>query len=303
MNKTLALALILALGQSISTAHAGDNAFARAAQRIDALNQQHTRPSDLVFAEQMQHEYSTSFSGIDTQEHLRNESDEDLKLHWQAVATAAFYSDSPDLAHASARVFAEMRQRGLTEERATTSIFNSLVRARLFDEASAFRDEHADANLPPLPAFIDKAVQHPSVWVVHPNGNVAEKNEIDLGPLQIIVAAGCHFSADAAKDIADDPVLGPVFAKHAHWLSLPLGSEQLDDLAKWNATHPQAPMLAIHSRSEWSVIPQWNMPTFAIIQDGKLIDSTAGWRSGDAEFRENLMTLLKRAGLVEADAR
>ena len=296
-------ALILSVLLLSVPAHAVDGDIAQRAQRVEALSQQSPRPDDLTFAAAMQREYASAFSGIDDAERLRTEDDADLKRHWRAVESAAFYSADGDLADAAQRVFSELERRGLADAKATNRMLNFLLKARRFDAAKAFAASHTNAGLPTIPTFIDTlASSSPSVWRFDADGSKAERIGVDLHPLQIIVVAGCHFSADAAKDIAHDPLLGPVFAKHASWLSMQPGSEKLDALAEWNRTYPETPMLPIHDRTEWVLIPQWAMPTFAVIKDGRLIDSTKGWKSGKPEYREQLVELLKRTGLLEAGA-
>ncbi len=138
----------------------------------------------------------------------------------------------------------------------------------------------------------------PGVWEFSADGRDLTRRGFDLASLQVIVVAGCRFSADAAKDIGNDPVLGPAFAAHAHWLSLPPGRESLDKLRQWNREHPHAPMLAIHDRAEWALIRQWAMPTFLIVKDGSIIDRASGRKSGDSAFRDALVALLRRNGLL-----
>lgn len=297
--KCLALfALLLAL-----PATASESDIAQRAQRLQAVGQQWPRPDDLAHAARMQREYASAFGAIDDARSLHKETDEEIKLHWGALETAAFYSDDGGITDAIVRVYAELERRQLAEAKAARSVFNSLLKARRFDAAREFATHHPDAGLPSMPKFTDTRTDLPSAWRFDPRGDRAERIGIDLQSLQILVAAGCHFSADAANDIAADPVLGPIFARHAHWLALPPGSEDLDALAEWNRAHPQTPMLAIHDRGEWTVIPKWDMPTFAIIRDGRLIDSTKGWRGDDPEFRARLVALLARAGLLEAGTR
>lgn len=297
--RTISLLILFALLALPVFAAAGSD-IAQRARRIEMLNQQRTRPADLILAADMAREYQSGFGHMDDAEDLAGESDEDLKLHWQAVNTTVFYSTDGDVTDAALRVFAELERRGLADDKAAMHIFNALLGARRFDATREFAALHASAGLPALPDFTDTGTILPSVWRFNAEGDKAERIGIDLEPLQIIVAAGCHFSADAARDIAEDPVLGPAFARHARWLSLPPGSEALDALAEWNRTHPQTPMLAIHDRSEWALVPEWEMPTFAIVKDGRIIDSTKGWRSGDPEFRGKLVALLERAGLLDA---
>lgn len=293
---------LLLLHPARANAAVNDTVASRAS-KVEAAAQQWPRADDLQFAAQIQRAYADNFAAIDGKAQLRWLDDAALKQHWLAVDTAAFYSADDTITDAVLRVFAELEQRKLADDKATSRIFNALLKARRFDAARAFSHQHPQARLPEIPALIDSGTHLPSVWQFSTDGSVLKRIGIDLQPLQIIVAAGCHFSADAAKDIAADPLLGPVFSRHARWLSLPPGGETLDALKEWNRTHPQTPMLAIHDRSEWAVIPRWSMPTFAIIQDGKLIDSSKGWRSGAPEFRSNLIALLVRAGLLPADAR
>lgn len=284
-------------------AAASQSRIAQRARDVETAGQQWPLPDDLAQAARMQREYASAFSAIDDATALRGETDEELKLHWRAVDAAAFYSNDSGITDAVIRVFAELDRRGLADANAAKRLFNALLQARRFDAAREFANRHPDAGLPAVPVFGDTGTRLPSAWRFAAEEQRAERIGIDLHPLQIIVAAGCHFSADAANDIATDPLLGPIFARHAHWLSLPPGSEDLNALTDWNRAHPQTPMLAIHDRSEWAVIPKWAMPTFAIIRDGKLIDSTKGWSSGDPEFRARLVALLARAGLLEAGTR
>lgn len=285
----------------IRPAFAGD--IAERAQRIDVVARQWPRPDDLAYAALLQREYQGAFGTLDDPILLRSERDGDLKLHWDAVETTAFYSSDDATIDAARRVYDELERRGLADRKATGRMFDFLLKGRRFGAARDFAARHSAAGLAPVPDFIESATSLPSAWRFDADGGTARRIGIDLHPLQIVVVAGCHFSADAARDIAGDPVLGPAFVRHARWLSLPPGNEKLDALAEWNREFPQTPMLPIHDRSEWALIPQWAMPTFAVVKDGKVIDSVKGWRSGEPEFREQLLAMLKRTGLLEAGAR
>lgn len=301
MLKSMILALSGLTALSTLPVLAADRDVTQRANQVEVEAQQSPRPNDLTFAAGIQRSYAKNFGDIDNEENLRNHNDAELKQHWAAAETAIFYSSDADTIAAAQRVLDEMERRGLADNRAKSSLFNALLGAGRFEAARNFAAQHPNAGLPPIPkSIIDTNPRLPSAWRFSADGDTLTRTGIDLEPLQIIVAAGCHFSDDAARDIASDPMLGPVFARHAHWLSLPPGNEQLDALQEWNRNHPQTPMLAIHDRSEWAVIPKWNMPTFAIIQGGKLIDSTQGWRSGDPEFRDKLVSMLGRAGLLQA---
>ena len=298
--KILLLALLLLAQPSL----AGDGDVAQRAQRVKVLADMRSRPDDLTYAANIRREYEANFGQINDAAHLRSSSDADLLLYWQAVSSTGFYSDDAGVADAAVRVHAELERRGMADTKATERVFNVLLKARRFDAARDFATRHADSKLPAVPQFIDTdAGGMPSAWQSSADGGSATRIGIDLTPLQIIVVAGCHFSEDAAREITIDPTLGPVFARHARWVSLPPGGENLDALAEWNRTYPQAPMLAIHDRGEWALISRWAMPTFAIVKDGKVIDSTRGWSSDGPEFRAQLVALVERAGLLQPEAR
>ena len=296
--------LLLSLLLLAQPALAQDGDIAQRAQRVKQLADMWPRPDDLAYAINMRREYEANFSQINGADDLRAASDANLALHWQAVSSTAFYSADGGVADAAVRVHAELERRGVADAKATDRVFNALLKARRFDAARDFAARHPDANLAAVPQFIDTDTgDMASAWQFSADGSKAKRIGIDLTPLQIIVVAGCHFSEDAAREIAIDPLLGPVFSRHARWLSRQPGGEKLDALAEWNRNHPHAPMLAIHDRSEWALISEWVMPTFAIVKDGKVIDSTKGWSSDEPEFRAQLITLLERTALLQPDAR
>ena len=299
-SKILLLSLLLLAPPS----PAWDGDIAQRAERVKVLADLRSRPDDLTYAANIQREYEANFSQINGTDDLRAASDANLALQWQAVSSTAFYSDDGGVADAAVRVHAELDRRGVADAKATDRVFNALLKARRFDAARDFATRHPDAMLAAVPQFIDTDTgDMPSAWQFSADGSKAKRIGIDLKPLQVIVVAGCHFSEDAAREIAIDPLLGPVFSRHARWLSRQPGGEKLDALAEWNRNHPHAPMLAIHDRSEWALISEWVIPTFAIVKDGKVIDSTKGWSSDEPEFRAQLITLLERTALLQPDAR
>lgn len=302
--KSATLLLLFSLLLSTQSSPAADGDLAQRAQRVKLLADMRPRPDDLAYATNIRREYEANFSQINGADDLRATSDVNLALYWQAVSSTAFYSDDGGVADAAVRVYAELERRGMADAQATDRVFNVLLKARRFDAARDFATRHTDAELPAVPQFIDTDTGDlPSAWQFSADGSEAKRIGIDLAPLQMIVVAGCHFSEDAAREITSDPVLGPVFARHARWISLPPGGENLDAMTEWNRKYPQAPMLAIRDRGEWALISHWAMPTFAVVKDGKVIDSTMGWSSDGPEFRAQLVALMERAGLLQAGAR
>ncbi|RFP60812.1 hypothetical protein D0Y53_06605 [Luteimonas weifangensis] len=191
-----------------------------------------------------------------------------------------------------------MAARGIAAPAELLSARDALLVARQFDRARRFTDAHAAAQLTPLPGILGADADfdgQPTLWQMDVDGDTLERRPMDTGPLQIVVLAGCHFSADAARDIVADPVLGPLFRQHGHWLSLPPGQEDLQAVRDWNREHPQTPMEMLYDRSEWPIFTDWRMPTFYVIRDGRTLGSMAGWSSSS---RAELTALLRRTGLL-----
>lgn len=202
------------------------------------------------------------------------------------------------------KTFAEREQHGPVTRADIDDLRDALLLAHHFDAAQRLTADHPGVRLAPLPAFHDNLsatgdAQH-TVWRVSPDGKKLTRTAIDLGPTQIVVAAGCHFSKDAAEDISADPVLGPAFAKHAHWLVQAPGYEQVTDVRDWNRQLPHAQVEMLYDRSEWAVLPSWDMPDFYIVRDGKVIDRVNGWPRDPASSRQPLIDALRRAGLLNA---
>lgn len=228
---------------------------------------------------------------------LRATSDGDLQLLLHAALDAASLSGDGALGDTTLRIFAEYERRGPASSDEVSRMLNLLLATRHFNDAVQFTARHPQAGLPTLPTFVEVQTELPSVWQADGEGRWVRRG-IDLAPVQIIVTAGCHFSADAADDISADPLLGPVFQQHALWLSNAPGIEDLDALAEWNRKRPKAQMTPIHERGEWAIFPKWSMPVFHIVRNGKIVESVTGWPRDPAENREPLIAALKRAGLL-----
>ncbi|MBP3985106.1 hypothetical protein J5837_11890 [Pseudoxanthomonas helianthi] len=243
--------------------------------------------------------YLAEFSGMDAVQ-VGELHDEDLQLLLRASLDAGTMSDDASIASAALVAYGEYEKRGLAGSAETSQVFNLLLAARDFEKAKRFAAAHPRSGLPELPSFEDAALPaaSPTLWEFSADGRKLKRRAIDLAPVQIIVTAGCHFSADAAEDISADPVLGPAFQQHAHWLSLAPGREDLGALLEWNRKFPKARMTPIHDRAEWSIFPAWRMPVFHIVRDGKVVESVVGWPRNPAENREPLISALKRAGLL-----
>lgn len=236
---------------------------------------------------------------------LRKLSAHDLALVYRGARGAARLTPTSRRTDAYVNAYNELERRGLAISRDTVDARNQLLAAHRFDQAKAFTAAHANADLPALPEFRDAlnaSTGAATTWRLSNDGATLTRTVRDLAPLQILVTAGCHFSVDAAESISADPVLGPVFAKHAQWLVQPPGSEDVDAAKDWNRRFPDAQVEMIYEPAEWTMFPSWSMPAFYIVEDGKVLARLTGWAKDEPQrFREPIIEALRRHGLLDGD--
>jgi hypothetical protein len=234
---------------------------------------------------------------------LRLASDRDLRLLSRAAQETARRSLRPEHVDAYRNLFAERKRRGQVGKDDVGALRDLLLATHRFEEARELSTSYPEAGLPRLPEFIDPlaaANGRATVWRLDDDGKSLTRTVVDLAPTQIIVTASCHFSVDAAEDITGDPVLGPVFASRARWLTLPPGRERIDLAREWNRRFPRAQVTMAYDQREWALLPSWSTPVFYFVRDGKVVDRVTGWRRGvDAESRQPLISALRRNGLLD----
>lgn len=263
--------------------------------------------SDLDNAAALARRFDALFPEARSADALAHLDAHDLRLLARAAGDVIFNGAvRPEYLKVMQRSFAERERRGIATAADVDDLRRALLQAHRFDAARRLTADHPDAGLAPLPTFRDNLpasgdARH-TVWRVSPDGKTLTREAIDLGPTQVIVAAGCHFSKDAAEDISADPVLGPVFARHAHWLVNVPGIEHVTDVRDWNRKRPHAQAEMLYDRGEWAALPRWEQPTFYIVRDGKVIDQVDGWPRDPASNRQPLIDMLRRAGLLDAAA-
>ena len=132
---------------------------------------------------------------------------------------------------------------------------------------------------PALPAFVSGSALPagvPTVLDIDAETDTMRRQAVDLdGPLKIIVIAGCHFSEDAARAIEDDTDLRTLFAQHSIWLAAP--SQRIEQVVDWNREFRDLPMHVAWNQDEWSVLPDWGMPTYYVFRHGRLAKRFSGW--------------------------
>lgn len=227
--------------------------------------------------------------------------DDALALLYRAIERAYAQAPTSDGLELQLQALNGLRQRGLADARQLDSAADALLLAHRYEDARQLLATGGSSDWPRWLRFedrLDGPASGPTLWVADASGTTLRRQRIDLRPAQILVAAGCHFSEDAARAIAADPVLGPAFQRHARWLALPPGAEDMAALRAWNQAHPQTPLYPIYDRDEWRLLPEWEMPTFYLVRDGKVLAQLKGWPADDRDQRQQLAALLQGAGLL-----
>lgn len=233
---------------------------------------------------------------------LHGLSTHDLGLLYRGSRVAAKLMPQTRRMDAYRNAYAELERRKLAGADDVMEMRNLLLIARRFDEAGTFSAAHTDAGLPALPDFRDRIGNTsgaPTVWRLSDDGKTLSRAAVDLSPIQILVTAGCHFSQDAATDISADPVLGSAFSRHARWLVDSPGREDIEAAQDWNRRFPRAQVDMVYDQAEWTLFPNWSMPVFYIVRDGKVLARLPGWaKDPPEEFRQPLIDALRRYGLL-----
>ncbi|MBT2116381.1 hypothetical protein KK141_14110 [Dyella sp. LX-66] len=233
---------------------------------------------------------------------LKQQSTGDLQLLFNAAFLVDAYTFKENYLDHMRMDLDELLRRGPVSDKLLLDFHASLIQARKFDEATAFRQRHPGLKLPELPRIVEQEREGPTALVLHEENGIRTLRREALSVsdgLKILVISHprCHFSQYAVRDLMDDPVLGPVFRDHAVWLMPQDGDLALSSLERWNQDHPGAPLSIAYRESDWPVVTQWATPTFYVLDRGKLVGEVDGWpREGN---RAALMAALKQAGLLK----
>lgn len=227
--------------------------------------------------------------------------DDALVLLYRAIERAYAQAPTSEGLELQLQALNALRHRGLADAQQLDSAADALLLAHRYEDARQLLATGGSSDWPRWLRFEDRLegpTSGPTLWIADASGTLLRRHPIDLRPAQILVTAGCHFSEDAARAIAADPLLGPAFQRHARWLALPPGAEDMAALRAWNQGHPQTPLHPIYDRDEWRLLPEWDMPTFYLVRDGKVLAQLKGWPADDRAQRHRLATLLRDAGLL-----
>lgn len=232
-------------------------------------------------------------------------SDSDLHLLFRAASIAMFGTTDPKYFDAMDLPLAELRARGLASKDDYRMMHAALVLARDFERADALALDHPALELSATPPIVERVPaghSGPTEWAVSPDNYelIHQKVALDL-PAKVIVVAhpDCGFSRAAMQAIESDPVLGPLFAEHAHWLAPQAQRLGVERLQQWNRKHPSVEMtLAVDTR-EWPMMDDWATPNFYFFKDGELKARVSGWPLDGAGHRDKVVAALGEIGLLD----
>ncbi|MEF3081194.1 hypothetical protein V3391_03095 [Luteimonas sp. SMYT11W] len=242
-----------------------------------------------------------------TTEQARAGSDagEDLRLlHRAALERAEEFRDDARLDTARA-LHARLHAEGLVTRQDHRSLQRLLLVSGRIDEARTFTAGVPEARLPAVPRFdVSRSPEQGTVRIWRIDGDDGDvptlrKHPLDLGlRIVVVTSPGCGFSRAAAAAIPSDPILGPIFARHAVWLIAPDAIADVAALRAWNLRNPDAEIGIAVDAAQWPVALD-TTPQFLVFRDGQLVAHVSGWRR-DGSDRDALNAALAQAGLLHS---
>jgi hypothetical protein len=239
--------------------------------------------------------YAQRFAPSQTEAALKALSDGDLALHFRAADEVTQDDPASNAKHDLQVDLAELERRGVAAPGWIDQAFKTLIAARDFEAARAFRSQHREAGLAPVPMVREnvEGSGDPTVLALQPDGSLVHQSAGIGGGSHIVVIAGCHFSRDAARDIESDPELKGTYAQYSSWVA-PAQEDVTDPhLLQWNRDHPDAAMTTAYRQTEWPGFDIWAIPTFYFLKDGKIEAKVVGWQG----HRGAVLEGMKKVGL------
>jgi hypothetical protein len=218
----------------------------------------------------------------------------ELRLLFKAADEAAFYSSSATHANDMLAIATELARKRALEDSQTQKVYSSLIAARDYMSAGAWRTLHRivirDATLEIHDSPSSSSTEPTELALV---GDDLIRIKFRFPEGGFVVAVGdpqCHFTQYAIEDIMDDPVLKKTLAGRMKWISPQQRNESLSPFYEWNRRYPDAPISQAYLMSEWKMIDEWQTPTFYFFEDGVLKSKFAGWpREGRKELLRDSM--------------
>lgn len=262
-------------------------------QRYDALVLAERHGTDAARHAGLGADYTRLFGNAFSPTALARVSAPDLRLLARAARRVLGVDPDGRAADDLGRTLAAMQLRGMAGDADFVPLYRARVTTRHFDAARALAREHPGMPVGVLPALESRPTRSgvPTVLTVSADGRHMTREAVDLDvPLRIVVVAACHFSEDAARDIAADPRLDALFRQHAMWLAS--DGTPLADAAAWNRAFPTQSIHVAWRNREWRKLDSWAMPTYYVFRHDREVARWHGWLGLDALRQE-----LDRAGV------
>lgn len=224
------------------------------------------------------------------------ESASEAKAVFDMAFHSFFYTSDPRYLGGMERALAALRENGADTAKQRMNWYRSLVQARAFDQAKAFRAAHGGDELTPLPEHIndvDIAPGTASVWNVT-GPDTIQRVPLDLDSLSMVVVGspGCQFFRKAVEAIGNDPELRPLFDSDVIWIAPEGDLLGANSFWQWNTSHPLATLAIVHRQHELPEIEEWGTPGFHFLLNGKVVEQVIGWPEGQ---RGELLAAASRA--------
>jgi hypothetical protein len=231
------------------------------------------------------HIYAAEFTPAQSDAHRRALGDPDLEFLFRAAALAFQATGRADYLADMRGDFAELQRRHRIDRPHASDLYDALLIAHRDDEARAMLAAHPaiERNPPPsMRTFSRIRNGQPSLWVVTPGTRKRELVRFRFNvraPAQVIVLAstGCHFSADAARDIEADPLLRDLFREYGQWVAPPSEVTAFDAVRDWNETYPALRLGIAYDDAALPMVERFETPVFYFLDHGTVVDTVVGW--------------------------
>lgn len=234
------------------------------------------------------HSYATEFAPAQTDARRHALGDRDAEFLFRAATLAFSTTSQPDYLIDMRRDFAELERRHRADRPHASDLYDALLAAHHGDEARALRAAHPaiERSPPPLMRSFGRIRNgQPSLWVATPGARKRELVRFRFnirGPAQVIVLAstGCHFSANAARDIEADPLLRDLFREYGQWVAPPSEVTAFDAVREWNEAHPALRLGIAYDNAALPMVERVETPVFYFLDHGTVVDTVVGWPPG-----------------------
>lgn len=207
----------------------------------------------------------------------------DLQALFSATHLVQFFTGDATEATDMARDLAILEQRRAATAQDYSDMHDAYIESRMFAAARKLADR--DAGALSAPRLIDKRppnVRGPSVLSVSSDGSRVTRNLVDLRGthLVVVVSPYCHFVQRGLGSIRADRSLSAWLKSKAIWIVPPNALFDVRSIAIWNKTNPDVDMVLAYDEREWRFVDRWEMPTFYLVKNGRLVSEVIGWPKG-----------------------